>query len=73
MTPRSCWMCRRSLPVRPAHPATAPAAYRQEVGVDPGRLRVGLLTSAPDPAVATHAECITAAEEAARLLASLGA
>ena len=46
--------------------------YHQEVGTDPGRLRVGLLTSAPDPAVATHPECVAAAEGAARLLASLG-
>ena len=46
--------------------------YRQEVGADPGRLRVGLLTSAPDPAVATHPECVVAAEGAARLLQSLG-
>src|SRR5215218_3254988 len=46
--------------------------YRKEPGADPGRLRIGLLTSAPDPAVATHPECVTAAEGAAQLLASLG-
>src|SRR5215216_2365714 len=46
--------------------------YRKEPGADPGRLRVGLLTSAPDPAVATHPECVVAAEGAARLLQSLG-
>jgi amidase len=46
--------------------------YRQEVGADPGRLRVGLLTTAPDPSVATRPECVAAAEGAARLLESLG-
>jgi amidase len=53
-------------PPQPARP------YRDEVGADPGRLRIGLLTSAPDGSVATHPECAAAAEEAARLLESLG-
>jgi amidase len=51
-------------------PPTRP--WREEVGADPGRLRVGLLTSAPGGAVPTHPECVAAAEGAARLLASLG-
>jgi amidase len=46
--------------------------YRDEVGADPGRLRIGLLTAAPDDAVATHPECVAAAEGTARLLESLG-
>jgi amidase len=46
--------------------------YRQEVGTDPGRLRIGLLTTAPDPSIATHPECVAAAEGVARLLESLG-
>ena len=46
--------------------------YRHEVGADPGRLRVGLLTTAPDPSIASHPECVAAAEGAARLLESLG-
>jgi amidase len=55
------------------HTPPPPArAYRQEVGADPGRLRVGLLTSAPNGAVETHPECAAAAEETARLLESLG-
>jgi amidase len=53
-------------PPQPARP------YRDEVGADPGRLRVGLLTSAPSGAVETHPECAAAAEETARLLESLG-
>jgi amidase len=53
-------------PPPPARP------YRDEVGADPGRLRVGLLTSAPNGAVETHPECVAAAEETARLLESLG-
>src|SRR6266540_3754586 len=46
--------------------------YLQEVGADPGRLRIGVLTSAPDPSVTTHPECVAAAEATARLLESLG-
>jgi amidase len=44
--------------------------YATEVGADPGRLRIGLLTRAPYGDV--HAECVAAAEAAARLLGSLG-
>jgi len=46
--------------------------YREEVGADPGRLRTGLLTTAPDPSIPTHPECAAAAEGTARLLESLG-
>jgi amidase len=53
-------------PPRPLRP------YRDEVGADPGRLRVGLLTAAPNQAVATDPECVAAAEGTARLLESLG-
>jgi amidase len=48
-------------PVRP---------YQEELGVDPGRLRVGLLTHMTG--VVVHPECRKAAEEAGRLLESLG-
>ena len=44
--------------------------YAVEVGVAPGRLRVGLLTRSPLGDV--HAECVRAADAAARLLESLG-
>jgi amidase len=53
-------------PPQPSRP------YRQEVGADPGRLRIGLMTTAPDPNIPTHPECVAAAEETARLLESLG-
>jgi amidase len=44
--------------------------FAQEVGADPGRLRIGLLSHAPNASV--HAECVAAVESAARLLAELG-
>ncbi|MGH7790594.1 MAG: amidase, partial [Candidatus Binatia bacterium] len=40
--------------------------YAQEVGAAPGRLRIGLLTRAPH--AETHAQCVAAADGAARLL-----
>ena len=46
--------------------------YADEVGADPGRLRIGLLTRAPGGQVEVHPDCVAAAEEAARLLESLG-
>jgi amidase len=44
--------------------------YAAEVGADPGRLRIGLLTRAPFGD--TPRACVDAAESAARLLTSLG-
>jgi amidase len=58
----------------PGDPYTAPPPARSfaaEVGADPGRLRIGLLTRAPN-GVPVHRDCVAAAEGAARLLASLG-
>jgi amidase len=60
--------------LRPGDPYTAPPPARPfaaEVGVDPGRLRVGLMRRAPR-GMAIHPECVAAVEEAARLLESLG-
>ena len=57
----------------PGDPYVAPApgrAFLEEVGADPGRLRVGLLTSSAVGEV--HPDCVAAAESAARLLESLG-
>src|SRR3954467_304684 len=57
----------------PGDPYAAPAPARpflDEVGTDPGRLRVGLLTSSPVTEV--HPDCVAAAESAGRLLESLG-
>jgi amidase len=45
--------------------------YRDEVGADPGRLRIGWLTQAPDGS-ATDPEVAAATERTARLLADLG-
>ncbi len=59
----------------PGDPNTAPPPARpflSEVGADPGRLRIGLHTSAPAAMCATDPECVAAAEDAARLLESLG-
>ena len=53
-------------------PPQPPRPYVQEVGADPGRLRIGMLTSAPDGAVPTDPACAAAAESTARLLESLG-
>jgi amidase len=51
------------LPVRP---------YLDEVGAAPGRLRVGLRTTAPSTLCETDPACVAAAESAASLLESLG-
>ena len=47
-----------------------PRAYLDEVGCDPGRLRIGLFTS--NDRIAAHPEASAAVAVAARLLASLG-
>lgn len=57
----------------PGDPYTAPPFARPlaaEVGADPGRLRIGVVTSSP--AVASHPECVAAVRGAADLLAGLG-
>ena len=60
----------------PGDPYYAPAPARpflDEVGADPGRLRIGVRTRAPETVGAdTHPECVAATEAAARLLESLG-
>jgi len=59
----------------PGDPYTAPPPARpfsHEVGADPGRLRVGLLTSVEGRGVTTHPECARAARDAAALLEDLG-
>jgi amidase len=57
----------------PGDPYAAPTPSRpflDEVGADPGRLRIGILTTAQ--ATPTHPDCVAAAEDAGRLLESLG-
>jgi amidase len=59
----------------PGDPHFAPPPARpflDEVGADPGRLRIGLRTNAPAAMAETYTECATAAEDAGRLLESLG-
>jgi amidase len=46
--------------------------FLDEVGADPGRLRIGIRTSAPAAMAETDDECVAAVEDAARLLESLG-
>jgi amidase len=59
----------------PGEPYSAPdraRPYTEEVGADPGRLRIGLMTRPPGGQFETHPDCVAAAEAAARLLESLG-
>jgi amidase len=59
----------------PGDTVIAPAPARpfvQEVGADPGRLRIGLLTDNPIGENPVDAACVAAAEGAGRLLESLG-
>lgn len=59
----------------PGDPYAAPPparAYLEEVGADPGRLRVGVMTAPPGGQFQTHPECVAAAEGAATLLEALG-
>ncbi len=58
----------------PGDPYLAPPLARplvEEVGADPGRLRIGLLTTAPS-GVPVDPECVAAAEAAGRLCEELG-
>ncbi|MFF9481595.1 amidase [Streptomyces sp. NPDC014733] len=56
-------------------PYTAPAParpYREEVGADPGVLRIGFRTAPPGATAPVHADCVAAVEHTARLLDGLG-
>jgi amidase len=62
-------------PAFPGDTVIAPAPARpfvNEVGADPGRLRVGILTENTLGTGETEPQCVHATEEAARLLESLG-
>ena len=59
----------------PGDPYVAPAPagpYADAVGADPGRLRIGVMTSSPGVNPAPAPECVDAATAAGRLLESLG-
>jgi Asp-tRNA(Asn)/Glu-tRNA(Gln) amidotransferase A subunit family amidase len=48
-----------------------PRPFREEVGADPGRLRIGVVTRAFNNAP-THPDCVAAARDAAKLCVDLG-
>jgi amidase len=59
----------------PGDPYAAPPPARphlEEVGANPGRLRIGFFTEAPGGTTDTHPDCVAAVQDAARLLESLG-
>lgn len=59
----------------PGDPYVAPPPerpYRDELGADPGRLRIGLMSTAPADHFEVHPDCVAAVEEAGELLESLG-
>src|SRR5690606_3924388 len=59
----------------PGDPYSAPPParpYPDEVGADPGRLRIGYTATAPDGYTPVHPACVAAAEAAARSLEALG-
>ncbi len=59
----------------PGDPYFAPLPARpflEEVGADPGRLRIGFLADFPGKAVPLHPDCVTAVQETVRLLGALG-
>jgi amidase len=59
----------------PGDPYAAPTPagpYVDEVGSDPGRLKIGFTTTPPGGQFETHLECVDAARDAAKLLEGLG-
>ncbi len=59
----------------PGDPYTAPPParpYTDEVGADPGRLRIGFRTQGTSGGGESHADCVAAVQGAAKLLESLG-
>jgi amidase len=46
--------------------------FREEVGADPGRVRVGVMTTSPGGLADVHPDCLEAVGAAAELLGSLG-
>jgi amidase len=59
----------------PGDPYVAPAPrrpFRDEVGADPGRLRIGLMTAAPGTLAVVAPECVVAVQRTAEVLESLG-
>ena len=61
-----------AMPGDPYSAAPPARPFSAEVGANPGCLRIGLMTSAPARIVPVHPDCVAAAEDAGRLLESLG-
>jgi Asp-tRNA(Asn)/Glu-tRNA(Gln) amidotransferase A subunit family amidase len=59
-------------PGDPYYAPTPAGPYAVEVGTDPGRLRIGLITTPIDADIAVDPDCRRVAEEAAALCAELG-
>lgn len=57
-------------PGDPYHAPPPERPFATEVGADPGKLRIGLATTAPDATI--HPECVAAVESAGALLEGLG-
>jgi amidase len=60
------------MPGEPYYPPPLPRPLRQEVGADPGKLRVGVLDRPGKEVYLDHPQCRAAVAGAARLLESLG-
>jgi amidase len=59
----------------PGDPYAAPAQERpfaQEVGAEPGKLRIGMMKRTPAGSAPLHSDCVAAVESTGRLLESLG-
>src|SRR5215813_12130640 len=59
----------------PGDPYFAPPPirpFREEVGAEPGRLRIGMMSRVSGGRTQVHPDCVAATTEAARLLESLG-
>jgi amidase len=62
----------RPMPGEPYYPPPLPRPLVEEVGADPGRLRIGVLDRPGAASYLDHPECRAAVAGAARLLESLG-
>lgn len=60
------------MPGDPYFAPPPPRPFGEEVGRDPGRLRIGLMTERPGKTAKLHEECVRAVERTGRLLESLG-
>jgi amidase len=66
------WVCAESPRGEPYFAPARTCRYTEQVGADPGGLRIGVMTAAPGGHAETHPDCVVAAEEAGRALESLG-